>query len=104
MAKRVWVYMSKSDPDQVSLTIGEQVDARARADAQLGVVNWIEHDLTAQARPAVAELVNAARERVATRDGTGRWRWRTIADVVKAWLGEPTDETCESCGQRWPTG
>jgi len=103
MAKRVFVYVSKTDPEQTVARIADVAAARADADAYLGPLNWTEYDVTAQVLPAFADLVNVARMRDASRDGTGRWRWRTISDVVKRWLGEPVDETCGQCGQKWPT-
>lgn len=101
--RRIYFYVSKTDPAECTAFFGEQVDARARADETLGLVNWTEYEMTRFLGAAFAAIVNLARERVPTRDGTGRWRWRTVANVIKAWLGEPTDETCASCGQQVPT-
>jgi hypothetical protein len=103
MAKRLWVYVSKTDVAETFAMIGEQADARTQADAALGLVNWQEWDFTPRVLPMFGNLVNLARERAQTLDGTGRWRWRTVANVVKRWLGEPVEENCESCGQRWPS-
>lgn len=102
MAKRLWVYVSKTDARESYATCGEAADANARADATLGLANWTAYDVTDRLRASVAEIANLARERQATRDGTGRWRWRTVSSVVKRWLGEPTEELCETCGNRWP--
>jgi hypothetical protein len=102
MAKRLYVYASKSDAGVTLARVAEQAAARAEADETLGLANWTEYDVTAHVLPAFAEIVNLARQRERTLDGTGRWRWRTIANVLKAWLEEPTDETCEACGQQLP--
>lgn len=100
MAKRLYVYVSKSDTTQTLARIADQLGARADANAYLGIDNWVECDATASMLPLLGGLVNLARERAQTPDGTGRWKWRTIANAVRAWLGEPTDETCASCGNR----
>lgn len=102
MPKRLYIYIGKSDSTQAIARIDEQAAARAEADAYLGLANWTEYDLTGHVLPACGQLVNVARERAQTADGTGRWRWRTIANVLKRWLGEAVDEQCENCGQRWP--
>ncbi len=99
MARRLWIYTSKTEARMIA-RIAEQAVAQAQADAALGLANWVESDVSADVQSALGELVNVARDRVVTKDGTGRWRWRTTADVLKRWVGEPVDETCASCGQR----
>lgn len=98
MARRLWIYTSKTE-DRVIARIAEQATARAQADATLGIANWVEWDLSADVQGALGELVNVARARVDSADGTGRWRWRTTADTLKAWAGEPPTYTCPVCDQ-----
>lgn len=100
--KRIYVFISTSDPVALAV-VAEATTARAQADVTLGISNWREFDVTTDLLPAAADLVNLARERARTQDGSGRWRWRTIANVVKRWLAEPVDELCETCGSKWPT-
>jgi len=99
MARRLWIYVSKTDLAETYATIAEQAVAQAEADAHLGVANWREWDFTPRIGGPLGELVNLARERVPSADGTGRWRWRTVADVIKHWLGEMAVVVCPACDQ-----
>lgn len=101
--RRLFFYVSKTDATECTAYFGTATEARARADETLGLSNWTEYEMTRFLGSALAQLVNLARERAATKDGTWRWRWSTVANVIKRWLGEPVDEACESCGQSWPT-
>ena len=96
--KRILVFVSKTDDRQRLALVDTVANGRAQAEATLGLANWVEYDVTDLLRPRLDNIVNVARERAETRDGTGRWRFRTIANVLKRWLGEPVDENCERCG------
>lgn len=56
-------------------------------------------DVTDAVMADLGRLANLARERVDSADGTGRWRYRTINDVVKAWFGETPEYLCPTCDQ-----
>lgn len=59
-------------------------------------------DVTNAVRPHLVSLVDLARERAATKDGTGRWRVASASEVVRVWFGGVPNEPCDRCGQPWP--
>lgn len=96
--KRVLCLVSKAGDVAIGF-VGTPADGAARADAALGVGNWVAFDVTGDLRAALGATVVLARERVETPDGTGRWRWRSAADVVKECLGETPEHVCPACDQ-----
>lgn len=61
-------------------------------------------DVTTTVGAHLGSLVTLARERVPTKDGTGRWRVSSPSELVRVWLGGRPNEACDRCGQPWPEG
>ncbi len=84
-------------------------DTETAARAALALVSPNEDpefvmDVTSALGPHLVTLVALARERAATKDGSGRWRVASPSEVVRVWLGGTPTEACDRCGQPWPTG
>lgn len=99
MAQRIWLFVNKTDDQEIIVVLGEQAEAEAQAEAQLGIANYSTRDVTSFLLADLGKLVGSARDRVPSADGSGRWRYRTTDDAVKAWLQDLPTLLCPACDQ-----